>query len=53
MGPTRYVPWMKRHAYITDLSDAEFLYLKPHLPPPQPRGRPRLHPVREILDGIF
>jgi putative transposase len=44
---------MKRCAYITDLSDSEFLCLEPHLPPPQLLGRPRLHPVREILDAIF
>jgi putative transposase len=44
---------MNRHAYLTDLSDAEYLCLKPHLPPPQPLGRPRLQPVREILDAIF
>ncbi len=44
---------MTRHAYITDLSDREFLRLAPHLPPPHALGRPRLHPVREILDAIF
>lgn len=44
---------MARRAYLTDLSDAEYACIAPHLPPPQPRGRPRLHPVREILDAIF
>jgi putative transposase len=48
----REAPWMKRRAYIPDRSDAEFRCLVPHLPPPQPVGRPRLHPVREILDAI-
>lgn len=44
---------MNRQPYITDLSDAEFLCLAPHLPPPRALGRPRLHSVREILDAIF
>jgi len=44
---------MTRHAYITDLSDTEFLRLAPHLPRPSPLGRPRLHPIREILDATF
>jgi putative transposase len=44
---------MARRAYLTDLSDAEYQCIAPHLPPPQGRGRPRLHPVREILDVIF
>lgn len=44
---------MNRQPYITDLSDTEFLSLAPHLPPARARGRPRLRPVREILDAIF
>ena len=44
---------MKRQPYRTDLSDAEFACLTPHLPPPRPRGRPWRHPPREILDAIF
>ena len=44
---------MSRAAYPTALSDAEFAYLEPLLPPPKPRGRPRKHPVREVLNAIF
>ena len=44
---------MSRRAYPTDLSDAEYAILEPHLPPPRARGRPRLHSIREILDAIF
>ena len=44
---------MCRAAYLTDLSDAEYACLVPHLPPPASRGRPRLRPLREILDAIF
>jgi putative transposase len=43
---------MKRRTYITDLSDAEFACLTPHLPSPKARGRPRLHSVRDILDAV-
>lgn len=39
--------------YPYALSDREFACLEPHLPPPKPRGRPRQHPVRVILDAIF
>jgi putative transposase len=44
---------MARRSYPTDLSEAEYACLGPHLPAPQTRGRPRQHPVREILDAIF
>src|SRR5437899_11525502 len=35
---------MERHAYPSDLSDAEFACLEPHLAGPKRRGRPRVHP---------
>lgn len=44
---------MPRCAYPSDLTDAEFAGLAPHLPPPKPRGRRWKHPSREIVDGIF
>jgi putative transposase len=44
---------MQRRPYPTDLSDAEYASLEPALPPPRPWGRPRVHPLREILDAIF
>jgi putative transposase len=43
---------MKR-TYSTDLSDAEWECLGPHLPPPKKRGRPRSHSAREFLDAVF
>ena len=43
---------MKR-IYSTDLSDTEWEYLEPHVPPPNNRGRPRVHTTRQILDAIF
>jgi putative transposase len=42
-----------RKPYPTDLSDAEWSYIEPHLPTPQAPGRPRVHSLREILNAIF
>jgi putative transposase len=42
-----------RKPYPTDLSDAEWTYIEPHLPTPKGHGRPRTHSLREILDAIF
>jgi putative transposase len=42
-----------RRAYQTDLSDAEWSYIEPHLPTPRAPGRPRVHTLREITDAIF
>lgn len=42
-----------RRTYSTDLSDAEWAFLKGYLPTPQNDGRPRIHSLREILDAIF
>ena len=42
-----------RKLYSTDLSDAEWAWLEPHLPAPKASGRPRVYPLREILNAIF
>ena len=42
-----------RKAYQTDLSDAEWSFLKPHLPDPKTTGRPKMHGTREILNAVF
>jgi putative transposase len=42
-----------RKAYQSDLSDAEWSYIEPHLPSPEVSGRPRVHTLREIVDAIF
>ena len=42
-----------RTAYQSDLSDAEWVYLEPHLPVPKATGRPKTHSAREILNAIF
>src|SRR5215204_1192756 len=36
-----------RKRYPTDLSDAEWEYIEPHLPIPRAAGRPRRHSLRE------
>ena len=42
-----------RKPYPTDLSDAEWNYIQPHLPSPKGHGRPRTHALREILNAVF
>ena len=42
-----------RKAYQSDLSDAEWSCLEPHLPGPKATGRPKLHSTREITNAIF
>src|ERR1700747_3751565 len=39
--------------YQTDLTDAEWRVIAPHLPKPCATGRPRECPMREIINGIF
>jgi putative transposase len=43
---------MKR-SYSTDLTDAQWECMEPHVPPPNNRGRPRAHSSREILNAVF
>src|SRR5215208_591864 len=42
-----------RKSYPTDLSDAEWSYIEPHLPTPTGHGRPRTHSLREILNAVY
>ena len=42
-----------RKTYQSDLSDAEWARIEPHLPVPKALGRPRIHSPREILNAIF
>src|SRR5919202_497340 len=42
-----------RRAYQTDLSDAEWACIEPHLPTRKAPGRPRVHSLREIHNAIF
>ena len=45
----RYSLARMRKPYPTDLSNAEWTYIEPHLPAPKGLGRPRTHDLREIL----
>lgn len=47
------MPAHTRKRYPTDLTNAEWDRLAPHLPAASTRGRPREHPVREVLDAVF
>jgi putative transposase len=40
-------------SYPTNLSDAEWALVEPHLPSPCPTGRPRKHTLRAIVDAIL
>jgi putative transposase len=44
---------MDRHPYLTDLTNDEYALLAPYLPGPKPTGRPRLRPLREVVNGIW
>ena len=44
---------MARIPYPSDLTDAEYARVAPLLPLPSRRGRPRVHPWRARLDGMF
>ena len=39
--------------YTTDLTDAEFALIEPHLPAPSRLGRPRKVDLREVLNAIL
>jgi len=44
---------MKRRAYPTDITDAQWAMLEPQIPAPRPSGRPRKTDMREVLNAIF
>ncbi len=47
------VPRITRKPYPTDISDAEWRLLQPHVPQPKLGGRPATHWRREIVNAIF
>jgi putative transposase len=44
---------MKRRAYSSDLTDAEWVMIEPFIPPAKSGGRPRSTDMREVLNAIF
>jgi putative transposase len=49
----RWLTLRPMRIYPTDLSDAQFSHIEPHLPAANQRGRPRIHGPREILNAVF
>jgi putative transposase len=43
---------MPRRRYPSDLTDAQWARLEPSLPAVRPGGRPRAHPLREVIDAL-
>src|ERR671911_2173807 len=58
-GTAMWTPTTRRHysrvglRYETDLTDAEWAVIKPFMPEPNERGRPRAWSLREIMNAIF
>ena len=44
---------MKTHHYPSDLTDAQWALIEPHIPPVRPGGRPRKTDMRDVVDAIF
>src|ERR687898_527648 len=54
-GPRVVIHYCSMHEkpYPTELSEAEWNHIEPHLPAPKGYGRPRTHDLREILNAVF
>ncbi len=39
--------------YASDLTDAEWTLIEPHMPPVQALGRPRTRDLREVVNAIL
>src|SRR3954453_18333873 len=44
---------MRTHDYPSDLTDAQWSLIEPHLPPEPGGGRPRKTEMRDVLDAIL
>ena len=44
---------MRTHHYPSDLTDAQWALIEPHLPPEPGGGRPRKTDMRDVLDAIL
>ena len=44
---------MSTHHYPSDLTDAQWELIEPHLPPEPGGGRPRKTDMRDVLDAIL
>ena len=44
---------MRTQSYPSDISDAQWALIEPHIPPVHPGGRPRKTDLRDVVDAIF
>ena len=44
---------MVARGYASDLSDAQWALVEPHIPPARPGGRPRRVDIRAVVNAIF
>src|SRR6187397_2983395 len=44
---------MRAYHYASDLTDAQWALIEPHLPAAPPGGRPRITDMRDVVDAIF
>ena len=44
---------MRTHDYPSDITDAQWRLIEPHLPPEPGGGRPRKTDMRDVLDAIL
>jgi putative transposase len=44
---------MQRKAYPSDLTDSQWLLIEPLIPAAWPGGRPRKHPMREVVNALL
>ena len=44
---------MERNPYPSDVTDAQWSLIEPHIPPEKPGGRPRSVVMREVINGIL
>jgi putative transposase len=44
---------MRRRSYPSDISDEEWVIIKPLIPPAKPGGKPRTTNMREVIDAIW
>src|SRR3954463_4412591 len=44
---------MRTHHYPSDVPDAQWALIEPHLPAAPPGGRPRITDMRDVVDAIF
>src|SRR5512147_1732962 len=44
---------MRTHHYPSDVTDAQWALIEPHIPPVRPGGRPRETDMRDVVDAVF